>query len=138
MKLPHLDQIVLLERGEAGLLARAVAVLVRDVTRAKQPVSSAKMLAFAPLATLAKRLYQLHQREQLAPVRPGRRLKPQRLRVPYDQLLALLHHRWELSYCGLSAEETLLLPGIVGKFQQQSLNLSTWIKFEKVACPIYR
>jgi hypothetical protein len=129
MKLPHLDQIVLLERGEAGLLARALHVLVQDVTAAKRPVPPGHLLTCAPLATLAQRLDQVHQREQLSPRRPGRRPKPRRLRVPYDQLLAVLHHRWALGYCGLSAEEQLLLPGLVGKFQQQALNLARWVRF---------
>lgn len=129
MKLPHLDQLVLLQRGEAGVLAKAVGVLVGDVTRARRPVSAAKMLTFAPLATLGKKLYQLHQREQLTPPKRGRWPKPRTLRVSYDQLLALLDNRWALSYCGLSEEELLLLPGIVGKFQQKSLNLTQYISF---------
>ncbi|RZK34685.1 MAG: hypothetical protein EOO57_10635 [Hymenobacter sp.] len=130
MRLPHLDQLVPLERGEAGLLARAVAVLVRDVTHSQTPVPLVELLTFAPLATLAKTLHQRHQREQLVPVRPGRRpLRPWQLRVRYDQLAALLHHRLALFYCGLSEAENLQLAGIVGKFQQKSLNLSTWIRF---------
>ena len=126
MKLPHLDQLVPLERGEAGLLARAVAVLVRDVTQAQRPVPLVEMLTFAPLATLTKKLLHRHQREQLT---PGSSAKLRPLRVSYDQLVALLLNHGALYHCDLSEEENLQLRGILGKFQQKSLNLSTWIKF---------
>jgi hypothetical protein len=129
MKLPHLDQIVLLERGEAGLLARALHVLVQDVASGKRPQTPASLFAFAPTEALARRLDQMHQREQLNPRRPGRYPKPRPLRVPYDQLLSLLHHRSALYYCGLSEEEKLLLPGLVGKFQNKALNLTNSIRF---------
>lgn len=131
--LPRFDQLVPLERGEAGLLARAVAVLVRDVTHATRPVPLVEILTFAPLATLGRELLKIHRREQLAPARPKRPPKPRQLRVPCDQLAALLHCERALYCCGLSAEETLLLRGIVGKFQQKSLNLSQWIRFRE--CP---
>ena len=129
MKLPHLDQIVLLERGEAGLLARAVAVLVQDVTSAKRPVPYLEMLTFTPLCNLGKKLLQYHRREQLTPVRPKRFPKPKRLCVSYDQLAALHHNRFALNYCNLSEEENLQLWVILGKFQQQALNLSQWVRF---------
>ncbi|MGI4865863.1 MAG: hypothetical protein ACRYFZ_18205 [Janthinobacterium lividum] len=129
MKLPHLDQIVLLERGEAGLLARAVAVLVQDVTNAKQPVPYLEMLTFTPFCNLGKKLLQYHRREQLTPARPKRFPKPKQLRVTYDQLAALHHHRFALNYCNLSPEENLQLQVILGKFQQKSLNLSRWVRF---------
>jgi len=44
----------MLERGEAGLLARAVAVLVQDVTQATRPVPYLEMLTFAPFCQLGK------------------------------------------------------------------------------------
>ncbi|MGI4866143.1 MAG: hypothetical protein ACRYFZ_19620 [Janthinobacterium lividum] len=126
--LPHLDRLVPLERGEAGLLARALAVLVRDVTHAAQPVPLVELLACGPLADLTRQLLQRHQREQLTPTRPGRRPRPWQLRVRYDQLAALLHSRYALGYCGLSAEENLLLRGIVGRFQQKALNGPQWLR----------
>lgn len=129
MKLSHLDQTVLLERGEAGLLARAVAVLVQDVTQAKRPVPYLEMLTFAPFCNLGKKLLQHHRREQLTPARPKRFPKPKALRVPYDQLVALHLHRFALNYCNLSEAENLQLQVVLGKFQQQSLNLSQWIRF---------
>ena len=129
MKLPHLDQIVLLERGEAGLLARAVAVLVQDVTQATRPVPYLEMLTFTPFCNLGKKLLQHHRREQLTPARPKRFPKPKQLRVTYDQLVALHHRSFALNYCNLSEEENLQLRTILGKFQQKALNLSQWIRF---------
>lgn len=129
MKLPHLDQVVLLERGEAGLLARAVAVLVQDVTQAKRPVPYLEMLTFAPFCNLSKKLLQFHRREQLTPARPKHFPKPRHLRVSYNQLAALHHHRFALQYCNLSGAETLWLQAILGKFHQQMLNLSTRVRF---------
>lgn len=115
-----------LERGEAGLLARAVAVLVRDVTHSQTPVPLVELLTFGPLARLATALLRRHQRELLT---PGPAPKPRPFRVPCDQLAALLHNHLALHYCGLSKEEDLLLTGIVGKFQQKALNLSQWASF---------
>ena len=129
MKLPHLDQLVPLERGEAGLLARAVAVLVQDITNAKRPVPYLEMLTFTPFCNLGKKLLQHHRREQLTPVRPKRFPKPKQLRVTYDQLVALHLNRFALNYCNLSEEENFQLQAILGKFQQKSLNLSQWIRF---------
>ncbi|MDO7876012.1 hypothetical protein Q5H93_14810 [Hymenobacter sp. ASUV-10] len=129
MKLPLLDQFVLLARGEAGLLARPVAVLVRDVTRATRPVVALEMLSLTPLEALRKQLERVDKAEQAQPPKPGKRPALRKLRVPYDQLVALLHHRHALYHCGLSDEEHLRLHGVVGKFQQASLNLARYIKF---------
>jgi len=129
MRLPHLDQYVPLERGEAGLLARALALLVQDVTQATRPVPSLEMLTLAPFCNLGKELLKIHHREQLTPARPKRLLKPKQLRVPYDQLVALHHHRYALRYCTLSPEENLQLQVLLGKFQQKALNLGQWIRF---------
>ena len=129
MRLPHLDQYVPLERGEAGLLARAVAVLVQNVTQATRPVPYLEMLTFTPFCNLGKKLLQHHRREQLTPARPKRFPKPKQLRVPYDQLVALHHNRFALNYCNLSEEENFQLQAILGKFQQKALNLGQWIRF---------
>jgi hypothetical protein len=129
MRLPHLDQYVPLERGEAGLLARALALLVQDGTQAQRPVPYVEMLTFAPLCQLGKKLLQHHRREQLTPARPKRFPKPKQLRVPYDQLVALHLHRFALQHCSLCEQENLQLQAILGKFQQQSLNLRQWIGF---------
>ena len=131
MKLPHLDQLVPLERGEAGLLAKALTALVRELTYAQEPVPLVQMLTFTPLAALARKLHQLHLREQVTPVRPTRRPpKPRQLRVSYDQLVALMVHRARLCADGLSEEENLQVRVLVGKFQQKTLNLSQWIRFK--------
>jgi len=129
MKLPLLDQVVLLERGEAGLLARPMAVLVQGVTHATRPVVALEMLLLTPLEALRKQLERIDKAEQAQPPKPGKRPKPRKLRVPYDQLVALLHNRHALYYCGLSDEEHLQLHGVVGKFQQASLELARYIKF---------
>jgi hypothetical protein len=127
MKLPHLDQLVLLERGEAGLLARPLAVLVRDATQGRRPITAMQALTLTPLATLARRLLRVHQQEQLRPPKPGRRPAPRQVRVSYDQLVALLQDRASLYYCGLSALENQQMQVVVGKFHQKSLNLTRWI-----------
>jgi len=62
-------------------------------------------------------------------VRPKRFPKPKALRVTYDQLVALHLNRFALNYCKLSEQENLQLQAILGKFQQQSLNLTRWIRF---------
>lgn len=134
MKLPHLDQLVPLERGEAGLLARAVSVLVRDVTHAERPVPLVDAITLTPLAALGKNLARLHELEQRPPrTRPGRcprllQSRPRLLRVPYDQLAVLMLHRLALPHCDLSTQEKLQLQVVLGKFQQKSLNLQHWIK----------
>ncbi|WP_310396017.1 hypothetical protein [Hymenobacter sp.] len=130
MKLPHLDQVVDLERGEAGLLAKALGVLVRDVTHAEQAVPYLEAIALPALATLATKLARLHQRELAAPPRPGQRPKPRRFRLSYDQLAVLLYYRLTLPYCELSRIEQLQLRVVVGKFHQQSLNLAQFFKFK--------
>jgi len=129
MKLPLLDQVVLLARGEAGLLARPVAVLVQDVTLATRPVVAIEMLSLTPLEALRRQLERVDKAEQRRPPKPGKRPAPRKLRVPYDQLVALLHHRHALYCCGLSDEEHLQLHGVVGKFQRASLELARYLKF---------
>ena len=136
MKLPHLDQLVPLERGEAGLLARAVQVLVDDVYKAERPVPALEVLLTLPLVPLLRNLVHRHQREQLRPPKPPKpgkrpkRPKPQNFRVRYDQLAALHVQRLALFHGGaLSAEENLQLQGVVGKFHRASLNLDQRIKF---------
>jgi hypothetical protein len=129
MKLPHLDQLVPLDRGDAGVLAKALAVLVRDVTHATKPVSYMQAITLPALAALTKKLATVHHREQERPVVPNKRPKPRNFRVSYDQMAVLMHSRAPLHYCGLDDIEQLQLQVVLGKFHQKSLNLSTWIKF---------
>lgn len=128
MRLPHLDQLVPLARGEAGLLAQALAVLVRDVTHATRPVPAVELLTVGPLAALGRALLQRQLREQIDPVLGLGR--PRLLRVRYDQLAALRLHHAALFHCGLTEQENLQLVGVVGKFQQKALNLSHWVSFQ--------
>lgn len=132
MRLPYLDQLVSLERGEAALLARAlavlVAVLVEDATRQPMPVIDA--LQLTPLASLGRRLVQRHKLEQHRP--PGARGRPARawlLRVRYDELAAVHLNRGALLYTGLQQAEQLQLQVVLGRFHQKSLNLDRYIKF---------
>ncbi|MDO7875524.1 hypothetical protein Q5H93_12340 [Hymenobacter sp. ASUV-10] len=136
MKLPHLDQLVPLERGEAWLLARAVQVLVDDVYKAERPVPALEVLMTLPLAALLRNLVLRHQRELLRPPKapkPGKRPKrpkPQVFRVSYDQLAALHVQRLALFHGGaLSEQENRQLQGVVGKFHRESLNLDQRIRF---------
>jgi hypothetical protein len=120
MKLPHLDQRVPLDRGDAGILAKALAVLVRDVTHA---------ICLPLMAALTKKLATVDAREQLQPLKPGKRPKPRNFRIPYDQLAVLMHHRSPLFYCGLDQVEMLQLQVVLGKFQQKALNIDNYIRF---------
>jgi|GEM_PF-3462263 len=129
MNLPLLDQLVPLERGEAGLLARAVQVLVDDTTQPTTPVQPIELLLLAPLAQLATKLHRRHAAEQARPLRPGQRSKPWQYRASAYQLCALHLCRHAVQHCGLTPEENLALAGILGKFQQKSLNLTHWINF---------
>jgi len=129
MNLPLLDQLVPLERGEAGLLARAVQVLLDDTTQPTTPVQPVELLLLAPLAKLATKLHRRHAAEQARSLRPGQRSKPWQYRASCYQLCALHLTRYALLHCGLSSEENLLLVNVLGKFQQKSLNLTHWIKF---------
>ena len=130
MTFAHLDQSVRLGPGEPWLLLQAVSVLVADVTHATAPVPPVQLLTTLPLASLMRKLINLHQKEYHAPPRlPGRPPKLRHLRVTIDQLAALHHNRAALYCCVGSPAEKLLLQGIIGKFQQKSLNLSQFIKF---------
>jgi len=129
MRLPHLDQRVPLERGEAGLLARALALRVQELTHAEQPAPAVAVLTLSPLATLGKTLLALQQREQATPPsRAPRRRKPRLVRVRYDQLVALHLHRFALPHESFGEAEQLQLQAILGKFQQQALNLTRWVR----------
>lgn len=127
MRLPHLDQLIPLERGEAGLLARALAVLVEDALL-RPPMSSDDALLLTPLARLGKRLLARHQQEQLRPPKPGTKTKARTLRVAYDELTAVAKTRQSLYYTTLAEEEKLQLQRVLGEFQRISLNLQCYIR----------
>lgn len=126
--LPGLDQVVLLDRGEAGRLAQAVAAHVLAV-KANYPISAASVLTCLPLVGLARQLSQLHRREQAAPPKPGKSAKPRTFRISYDKLAALLLNHTEIDCWVGSPLEKLQVQTTIGKFQQKSLNLSQYLTF---------
>lgn len=136
MKLSHLDQLIALERGEAGLLAQALSVLLADVHaivyQQREPgrrLSPALALQLTPLTSLGKRLVARHNQEQARPLKPGRRSPAKLLRVRYDELVAVLQSRPSLCYTTLAEAEKLQLQRALGEFQRHSLNLECYISF---------
>ena len=128
LRLPGLDQRVVLDRGEAGRLARAVAAYVLDL-KASYPMPAASVLTALPLVGLARQLDKLHRREQAAPPKPGKTPKPRTFRVSYDQLAALLLNHAGIDCWVGSPLEKLQVQTTIGKFQQKSLNLSQYLTF---------
>jgi hypothetical protein len=136
MKLPHLDQLIPLERGEAGLLAQALATLLKDawpiVYQKRDPgprLSPGLALQLTPLVKLGKRLVARHHQEQARPPKPGKRPPARVLRVHYDELVAVMQNRTSLYYINLAEVEKLQLQRALGEFQRHSLNLECYIKF---------
>lgn len=128
LRFPGLDQRVVLDRGEAGRLAQAVAAHVLALKNS-YPMSAASVLTCLPLVGLARQLNKLHHREQAAPPKPGKTPKPRTFRVSYDQLAALLLHHEEVDCWVGSPLEKLQVQTTIGKFQQKSLNLSQYLTF---------
>jgi len=137
MKLPHLDQFIPLERGEAGLLAQALAVLVEDALRVvlsehapreRERLTPEQLLKLTPLASLGKRLVARHRQEQGRPLKPGKRPAARPVRVAYNELLAVLESRSSLYYTSLAEVEKIQLQRVLGEFQRYSLNLECYIR----------
>lgn len=123
MRLPHLDQVIELQRGEAGLLGWAVADKCRRTlarTGADRPVPGALLLALPALQRVAKRLQALDQRELNVVGVPSR--KPHRFRLRYDEVVAMMLYVFPEP---ISAARVPL-----GKVQQKALNLARWIDFQ--------
>lgn len=129
LEFPGLDQRVLLDRGEAGRLAEAVAAHVLALKAGPRPMLATSVLTCLPLVGLARQLQALHHREQANPPRPGCTPKPRTFRINYKQLAALLHHRTEIGCWVGSPLEQLQLQTTIGKFHQKSLNLSQYLTF---------
>lgn len=125
---PGLDQRVLLDQGEAGRLAQAVAAHVLAL-KATRPVLATSLLTCLPLVGFARKLQALHRQEQARPPRPGQPSKPRTFRVSYHQLASLLLHRAEIDCWVGSPLEKLQVQATIGKFQQKSLNLSQYLTF---------
>ena len=136
MRLPHLDQLIPLERGEAGLLARALATMLEDARHSAtgraaphQRLTPAGALRLGPFTSLGKRLVARHNQEQARPLQPGRRPQARPVRVRYDELVAVLESRAALPYTNLAETEKLQLQRVLGEFQRHSLSLECYIRF---------
>lgn len=134
MKLPQLDQLIALERGEAGVLAQALAGLVEDAVRVVRGgpgllLTPALALQLTPLASLGRRLVARHNQEQARPLKRGQRPPARSVRVRYDELVAVLQSRPSLGYTNLAEVEKLQLQRVLGEFQRHSLSLECYIRF---------
>ena len=123
MKIPFLDQVVELERGEAHALQHVVGTVclaVIDVLQAERPapMPAGLLLAFPVLRRLVTRLGKVAQQEFFRVGRPGP--QPVRFRLSYEELVALMLHVQPRATSGFV---------VLGKVQQKSLNLEQYIKF---------
>lgn len=127
MKLPHLDQIIELERGEAGQLWWAVADcgrrnLMRLCTQPPSRVESpGVVVALSVLERVAKRLKRIDERERQHVGKPSR--QPAKFRLKVDELVAIMLYVWPRSVSGH-------VP--LGKVQQKSLNLEHLVRFSNM------
>lgn len=123
MNLPHLDQIIELERGEAGQLWWAVADCGRrNLARLQlgsRTDSPGVVVALPALERVAKRLKRIDERENNHVGVPSRR--PVKFRLKVDELVAIMCYVWP--YAKFLAAVPL------GKVHQKSLNLDSYIKF---------
>lgn len=136
MKLPHLTQVVELDRGMAHLVRAALhAVLYELLTRDPQlgcRLGTTEALSLTPLEALRRRVDALARRDEqpLKPPAKGRRRnppKPHRLRVPYDQLTTLRFYYARLLHTA-SPETLAYLASALGRFHQPSLTLERHIQ----------
>ncbi|MDO7853171.1 hypothetical protein [Hymenobacter convexus] len=123
MSLAHLDQVIALEHGQARQLFWEIGNVLRRVAlgSARQPprrVEAALFLALPVLQRVARRLYRVAQREADALGPPRRR--PWRFRLKPEEVVAIVLH--------VLPGATGALPEL-GKVQQQSLNLTQWVRF---------
>ena len=137
MRLPHLDQLIPLERGEAGLLARAIAVLLSEAQRIAKGqankglrLTPIRALQLTPLTKLGKRLVARHNQEQARPLKAGRRPAARTLGVR-DELVAVLDSRASLYDTGVAETEKWQLQRVLGEFQRHSLNLERCLDFAR-------
>ena len=118
MRLPHLDQRILLHWGEAQQLASAIEWVMAGQLELEPParVSSTLVLSFGPLFRVRGRLL-ARARHHAGPL-PR---KPWRLTVRYDEVVALLRILPLAPAAGLAW----------GQVQQASLNLERYIDFTR-------
>lgn len=126
MNLHHLDQIIELERGEAGQLWWAIFDCGRRnaLRLGMRPgeghrVDSAGVVVALPvLNRVAKRLKRLDERELSHVGIPSR--KPKRFRLKVDELVAIMLYVWpHAASCKVP----------LGKVHQKSFNLEQYIRF---------
>jgi hypothetical protein len=120
MRLPQLDQVIELERGEAGQLLWHLTQLARKVAFVLSEdghghVEPQVLIALPAMNRVAKRLQRIDESDQ---VRDGKPAKPRRFRLAFDELLAI---RLYVPVTGADA--------VLGKVQQKSLNLDTYVSF---------
>jgi hypothetical protein len=127
--LPHLTQLVLLDRGQAGVIAYYLdaeqqGVLLLDPD-AGQRMSLAESLALVPVEALLKKLDKLVTRDQApAPCKP----RPHRLKVPYAEMVAVrLYYARMLASAGAYPEHRDVLASVLGRFHAPSLALERYI-----------
>jgi hypothetical protein len=143
-----LNQLVLLDRGQAWLVHMALQSVQRELLRRDpdqgQRLSTAEALSLRPLGALLKRLDQLRQRDRvpLKPATPGRKQrppKPHRLRLPYDQLTTVrLFYARMLANAAASPDLHNVLATVLGRFHQPSLSLETHINLYPANGPGYQ
>jgi len=127
MRLPLLDQTVELERGEALLLAHAVERFLASVA-ISPPLHWQTAFVLKPFARLLTRLRRRYQVELYQTPRPGKRPRLNRVRLEYDELVAV-----RLYYLHLLEQlpQAPQLPVVLGRFHQKSCNLEPHIWLPK-------
>jgi hypothetical protein len=123
MKIPFLDQVVELERGEAHELQHVVGNVCLDVMATLQaerpaPMPAGLLLAFPVLRRLMVRLGKVAQQEFFRVGRPSQ--KPIPFRLSYEELVAIMLH--------VQPKATSAFV-VLGKVHQKSLNLDQVIYF---------
>lgn len=121
MKLPHLDQVLELEHGEAQQLLAHLAAYGKRVATVVGPggrgsLEPVQLLALPTLNRLAKRVGNLVACELRHVGKPSGR--PRQFRLSYHELIAL---RLCVPVTGYDA--------VLGKVQQKSLNLAPYVNF---------
>ena len=120
--LAHLDQVIELERGEAGQLWEAVADCGRRhllrVLDGRRPESAGIVVALPVLERVAQRLKRIDERERAHVGRPRRR--PVKFRLGVDELVGLMLYVFPHACSGRV---------VLGKVQQKALNLAPGIRF---------
>jgi hypothetical protein len=119
MRLPELDQIIELERGEAGQLlwhltqlGKQVAFVLSDYGHGQ--VEPAVLIALPAMSRVVRRLKRIEESEQERKSKPA---KPRRFRLAFDELLAI--HL----YVPVTGDDMVL-----GKVQQKCLNLDAYVR----------